>query len=152
MITEPAEESLESRVWLPLIINGTYKDFYLLSYNVHLYQWISSCVHTIQGHAHLYNIVHTVSHNQQTLWHRRAAVALWKNSSFNECVLWENSGACVHTKSRGIKATCIISGDRGQPCVSLCSQCDQQKPWWRPANEAKVILCVHIYRHNWWWN
>ena len=39
--------------------------------------------------------------------------AFWKNSSFNYCLLREISGGCVDTKPRGIKATCIISSDRG---------------------------------------
>ena len=33
--------------------------------------------------------------------------------SFTERVLHEISGACVDTKPRGNKATCIVSGDRG---------------------------------------
>ena len=42
-------------------------------------------------------------------------------------------------KLRGIKATCIISGDRGQPCVS--SYCEQQKPRQWPANKASEFVC-----------
>ena len=37
----------------------------------------------------------------------------WKEGSFAECVLLEIIGACVDNKSRGIEATCIVSGDRG---------------------------------------
>ena len=64
------------------------------------------------------------------------------NGSFDECVLQEISGACVETKPRGSAATCIISGSRGQPRVSLHFQCEQQKPWRWPANNAVVLLCA----------
>ena len=43
------------------------------------------------------------------------AVAFWKNGNFTECVLWESSSAWIDTKSRGIKATCIVSGDKNDP-------------------------------------
>ena len=36
------------------------------------------------------------------------------NGSFDEHVLQEISGSCVETKPRGIEATCIVSGNRGQ--------------------------------------
>ena len=36
----------------------------------------------------------------------------------HECVLRKISGACIDTKSRGIEATSMVSGDRGQPCIS----------------------------------
>ena len=42
------------------------------------------------------------------------AAALWKNGSFGKCVLQEIKGICVHTKPRGIEATCIVSADKGQ--------------------------------------
>ena len=45
-----------------------------------------------------------------------------KNGSFEHC------GACGDdTKPRGIKATCIVSGDRGRPWVS--SYYEQRKLW-----------------------
>ena len=61
---------------------------------------------------------------------------LEENGSFNEHVLQEISGACVHTKPRGIEATCIVSGDRERPRVSSRSQCKQHKTWRWPENEA----------------
>ena len=70
------------------------------------------------------------------------------NGSFDERVLQKISGACVKTKPRGIAATCIISASRGQPHVSLRFQCEQQKPWWWPANNAVVLLYV-VYKHYW---
>lgn len=42
-------------------------------------------------------------------------VAFWKNDNFTECVLWENNSASVDTKSRGLEATWIASGDRNDP-------------------------------------
>ena len=54
------------------------------------------------------------------------AAAFWKNGSFAERLLQETSGACVHTKPRSIEATCIVSGERGQPHISLNPQCKQQ--------------------------
>ena len=76
------------------------------------------------------------------------ATAFWMNGSFDECVLQEVSGACVHTKPRGIEATCIISGNRGRPHVSSRFQCEQQKPWRWPVNKSIVFLCVCVYKHN----
>ena len=38
---------------------------------------------------------------------------------FTECVLQVISGACVVTKSGGVEATCIISGDRGGAHLKL---------------------------------
>ena len=32
-----------------------------------------------------------------------------RSSSFAECVLWEISSACVDTKQKGVKVTCIVS-------------------------------------------
>ena len=49
-----------------------------------------------------------------------------RNIRFAECVLQENSNTCVDTKLRGIDATCIVSGDRGWPCINLHSQYKQQ--------------------------
>ena len=72
----------------------------------------------------------------------KVSASFLENTSFIECALREISGAWVDTKSRIIEATCISSGDRGQPCVTSCSQCEQQKPWWRPVNKAIVVLCV----------
>ena len=40
------------------------------------------------------------------------ATAFWKNGSLAKCVLWEISSAYIHTKIRGIEATCIVSGDK----------------------------------------
>ena len=42
-------------------------------------------------------------------------MAFWKNSSFTEHVLQEISGTCVDTNPRDIKATCVVSSDRGRP-------------------------------------
>ena len=44
-----------------------------------------------------------------------SAVAFWENVCFDECVLQDISGACVHTKPRGIEVTGIISRDREDP-------------------------------------
>ena len=41
-----------------------------------------------------------------------------------------------------IEATYIVTGDRGQPCVTSCFQCEQQNPWWWPANEASNFVCM----------
>ena len=41
----------------------------------------------------------------------------FKNSSFTGCVLREISSACLDTKPKSVKESCIISGDRGQPHV-----------------------------------
>ena len=89
--------------------------------------------------------------SSQSLIHVRVtitmtAVAFWKNSSFAECILWEISSARVDTKLRDIEIACIISGDRGRPRVSSCSQCEQQKPWWWPANKTTVILGISLFR------
>ena len=78
----------------------------------------------------------------------KVSASFLENTSFIECALQEISGAWVDTKSRIIEATCISSGDRGQPCVTSCSQCEQQKPWWRPVNKAIVVLCVRTCKHN----
>ena len=43
------------------------------------------------------------------------AIALQKNSSIGGHVPWEINNTCVDAKPRGIKVTCIVSGDRGQP-------------------------------------
>ena len=72
------------------------------------------------------------------------ATAFWKNSSFPECVRQEISSVCVDTKLRTIKATCIVSGDRLRPRVSLHSQCKQQNPWQWLVNKAIKILCIHV--------
>ena len=53
------------------------------------------------------------------------AAAFWKNTA--ECAPQTISSACVATKTRGIEATCIVSGDRGWHCVSLHFQCGQLK-------------------------
>ena len=42
---------------------------------------------------------------------------------FAECVLRKISSTCVDTEPRGIVATCIVTGDRGRPCIS--SYCKQ---------------------------
>ena len=61
----------------------------------------------------------------------------------NMYVLQEISCSCVHTMPRGIKATCIISGNRGGPhIINLTFQCVQQKPWRWPENKAIIILYV----------
>ena len=57
----------------------------------------------------------------------------WKNDSFAECVLRENSCTCAHTK------TCIVSRDRGQH-VSL--YCKPHNFWWWPVNMAIVHVIV----------
>ena len=75
---------------------------------------------------------------------RTTAAAFWKNA---ERVPRKISGACVDTKLRGIKATCIISGDSG-PRVSPRFQREQKKPLQWPANDINVILCVRAYEHN----
>ena len=75
-------------------------------------------------------------------------VAFWMNGTFDERVLQEISGTCVETKPRGTEATCIVSGNRGRPCISLRFQCKQQKPWRWPANKTIVFLCVCVYKHN----
>ena len=49
---------------------------------------------------------------------------------------------CVDTKPRGIKQTCIISGDRGRPRISWHFQCDQQKPLRWPGYR---IFCVYVF-------
>ena len=76
------------------------------------------------------------------------AEPFWMNGSFDGCVLQEISGNCVETKPRGIEAAFIISGNRGQPHVSLRFQCEQRKPWQWPANKAMAFLCVRVYKHN----
>ena len=43
---------------------------------------------------------------------KMTAVAFWKNSSFDERLLQEINGTCVHAKPRGIEAICIVSSDR----------------------------------------
>ena len=67
----------------------------------------------------------------QSLIHARltimtTAAAFWKSGSFPERLLQEISGAYVHTKPRSIEATCIVSGERGRPHISLNPQCKQQ--------------------------
>ena len=39
-------------------------------------------------------------------------------------LLLEISSACVDTKLRGTKATCIVCGNRGRLCANPCSQCN----------------------------
>ena len=53
---------------------------------------------------------------------RLNATAFWKNGSFNERVLQKISGTCVHTNTRGIEATCIVSGDRKRPHVNASNK------------------------------
>ena len=76
------------------------------------------------------------------------AMGFWMNGIIDERVLQEISRACVKTKPRGIEATCIISGNRGQPRISSRFRCKQQKPWRWPANKAIVFLYVRVYKHN----
>ena len=47
---------------------------------------------------------------------------VFKNGSFNECVLQEISSACVHTKPSGIQATGVVSGDRGSKYLTVTSK------------------------------
>ena len=55
---------------------------------------------------------------------KKTTAAFWRKGNFDVHVLQDFSRACVHTKSRGIEATCIVSGNRGWSRVSLCSQCE----------------------------
>ena len=41
------------------------------------------------------------------------AMAFWKNDSIAGHVLWEISSACVDAKLKGVRVTCIVSGDGG---------------------------------------
>ena len=51
----------------------------------------------------------------------KTATAFWMNGSFNERVLQEISGACIETKPRGIKATCVGRDDSAQVQVFSAS-------------------------------
>ena len=64
------------------------------------------------------NLEYTCS--RQSRWLLR----LSRKRHLAECVLQEISDACVDTKLRGIKVTCIVSSDRRQPHMSLRSQCE----------------------------
>ena len=47
------------------------------------------------------------------------AVTFRKNSSFAERALMEiQRDTCIGTRPRGIEATCTVSGDVSQPCVT----------------------------------
>ena len=48
-----------------------------------------------------------------------------KNGSFAERVIQETSDTCVDTKPKGIEATWIVSDDREQSSISLCSHAVQ---------------------------
>ena len=44
------------------------------------------------------------------------------------------------------RVICIVSGDRKPPRVSLCSWCEQQKPWQWPANKAIVqVFSAYVF-------
>ena len=58
------------------------------------------------------------------------------------CNTGNQYSTCADTKLTGIKATYIVSSDRGQPQIS--SYWKQQKPWQWPADKATVILCVNV--------
>ena len=73
------------------------------------------------------------------------AAAFWKNGSFDERVLQEISGTCVHTKSRGIEATCIVGGDRGRPCVSSHSQCKQHELGGGQRTRLCIVICTCVF-------
>ena len=68
-------------------------------------------------------------------------MAFWKNSRFAE---WEISSACVDTKQRGIEATCVISGDGGQPRENSHSLCELS-----PVNDTLGVL---VYEHVQQWS
>ena len=69
------------------------------------------------------------------------AMAFWKNSRFAER---EISSACVDTKPRGIEATYVISGDRGQPRENSHSLCELS-----PVNDTLGVL---VYEHVQQWS
>ena len=75
------------------------------------------------------HLVHThppsVPHNLEYTCSRQSRWLLWlsRKRHLAECVLQEISDACVDTKLRGIKVTCIVSSDRRQPHMSLHSKC-----------------------------
>ena len=51
-----------------------------------------------------------------------------------------DDGACVDTKPTGIKATCFINDNRGQPHFAHTASSER---WW-PANEGKVTLVCMV--------
>ena len=61
-----------------------------------------------------------------------------KNSSFTEHTVLEVSGACVCTKLRGIKTTCITSGDWGDPAYSEHAS---------QAMKSLVVTCEQGHEH-----
>ena len=85
---------------------------------------------------------------------------------FNRCKVNNRDDCCGFLKKRQLRWTCtpenqwyldvlilsqeaskasyIPSGDRGWPCVSSRFQCEQQKPWWWPANKA-IVICVYVF-------
>ena len=69
------------------------------------------------------------------------AMAFWKNSRFAE---QEISSAYVDTKPRGIEATYVISGDRGQPHENSHSLCELS-----PVNDTLGVL---VYEHVQQWS
>ena len=53
----------------------------------------------------------------------------------------QRNGTLVFTQ-----VTCIVSGDRKPPRVGSHSWCEQQKPWWWPANKAMVhVFSVYVF-------
>ena len=47
-------------------------------------------------------------------------------------------------------ALSVVTGD-DPTCVSLRFQCEQQN-WRLPVNQAIVVLCVLVCKHNRWWS
>ena len=69
---------------------------------------------------------------KQSLIHVRStitttAAAFWKNGSFAEPVLLKSAALVLIPNQKALKHLAFCSGDRGQSCVSSCSQCNQLK-------------------------
>ena len=92
-----------------------------------------------------------LNHMPPTMLHARLSItktaAALKEQQLHWLCTTGISGTCVDTKIRSIKATCIISGDRGWPYSSL--YCKKRKPRWWPVNKASNLF-VHTYKNTWW--
>ena len=64
------------------------------------------------------SLVHTPLSPRNVTCKSTIALTMAKYGSFTEFTREISSTCVVDTNPRGIKATCIVSGDSGQPCIN----------------------------------
>ena len=70
----------------------------------------------------------------------------WKNCSFTECVPQKTTSACVDSNPRGIQP--LASSVAVQDNLLQAHVPSPVRATKAMANEARVIWCVHVYKHN----